>query len=108
MRALVLGGSGHVGNAVVRALLARGDAVTVARRGQTPADNLRGLAVAEVLGDADDAVGAWAVGHDAIIDAAAPYPWTLVERAAVVAARRRATAIVAAISETPVSTSKAL
>lgn len=96
MTALVLGGSGHVGNAIVRALLARGDAVTVARRGQTAARNLDGLAVAELRGDADDAgvLARWIAGHRVVFDAAAPYPWTLGERGAIERARRRAMAIV--------------
>lgn len=98
MTALVLGGSGHVGNAIVRALRARGDAVTVARRGRTAARNLDGLAVAHAIGDADDAgvLARWIAGHAVVFDAAAPYPWTLGERGAIDRARRRAGAIVEA------------
>jgi dihydroflavonol-4-reductase len=102
MRALVLGGSGHVGNAVVRELLSRGWAVTAARRGRTSAVNLAGLAglaglpVAEVLGDASDAqaLDRWVAGHDLVVDAAAPYPLTLAERGAIEVSARRAAALV--------------
>lgn len=99
MRALVLGGSGHVGNAVVRELLSRGWAVTAARRGRTSAANLAGLAglpVAEALGDASDArtLDRWVAGHDLVVDAAAPYPLTLAERGAIEVSARRATALV--------------
>jgi dihydroflavonol-4-reductase len=76
MRALVLGATGHVGNAVVRELLARGWEVTaVTRRAGTPA-NLAGLAAGLVRGDADrpGQVREWLRGHDLLVDAAAPYP----------------------------------
>jgi nucleoside-diphosphate-sugar epimerase len=101
MRALVLGGSGHVGNAVVRELLSRGWAVTAARRGRTSAANLAGLAglpVAEALGDASDArtLDRWVAGHDLVVDAAAPYPLTLAERGAIEVSARRAAALVEA------------
>ncbi|TMQ04456.1 MAG: NAD-dependent epimerase/dehydratase family protein [Deltaproteobacteria bacterium] len=95
-RALVLGGSGHVGNAVVRELLARGWAVTAARRGRSDARNLAGLAVADALGDADHPATAlrWIAGHDAVVDAAAPYPLGLADRAAAAVAARRAAILV--------------
>ncbi len=91
MRALVLGATGHVGNAVVRELLARGHEVTaVTRRAAAPA-NLEGLAVRPARGDADrpGQLRAWLPGHDLVVDAAAPYPLhlfqeppaTLLERA---------------------------
>ena len=75
-RALVLGGSGHLGNAAVRELLACGYAVTAARRGRTAARNLAGLPVCDALGDADHpaTVDGWVRGHDLVVDAAAPYP----------------------------------
>lgn len=78
-RALVLGASGHVGNAVVRELLSRDHAVTAARRGRTAATNLAGLPVADVLGDVDDAatLDRWVAGHELVVDAAAPYPLTV-------------------------------
>jgi len=95
-RALVLGASGHAGNAVVRELLARDHAVTAARRGLTAARNLAGLPVADVLGDAGDAatLDRWVAGHELVVDAAAPYPLTVVGGgaggAAEAAARRAA------------------
>jgi dihydroflavonol-4-reductase len=100
MRALVLGGSGHVGNAVVRALLARGWEVTAARRGRTAATNLAGLGVRDALGDAGDAatLDRWIAGCDLVVDAAAPYPLTLAERGAAAASARRAHDLVDAIA----------
>jgi len=98
-RALVLGGSGHVGNAVTRELLARGHAVTVARRGRTTATNLAGLPVSHALGDADHpaTIDGWVRGHDLVVDAAAPYPLALGDRGGVATAARRATILVDAI-----------
>jgi dihydroflavonol-4-reductase len=97
--ALVLGASGHVGNAVVRELLARGCSVTAARRGRTAARNLAGLAVREVLGDADHAatLDRWMGGHDVVIDAAAPYPLTQADRGVVAVSAQRAQVLVDAI-----------
>jgi dihydroflavonol-4-reductase len=99
MRALVLGGSGHLGNAVVRELLARGHAVTAARRGRGDARNLAGLAVTGALGDADDAatLDGWIAGHDLVVDAAAPYPLRA-EPGAAAASARRAAGLVDAIA----------
>jgi len=98
--AVVLGGSGHLGNAVVRELLGQGYRVTVVRRGRTRAHNLAGLPVTDALGDADrpSAVDGWVAGQDLVIDAAAPYPWTLAERGAAEIAARRAAVLVAAIT----------
>lgn len=100
MRALVLGASGHLGNAVTRELLTRGASVTAARRGKTAADNLAGLPVQHAIGDADHAetLDGWVAGHDVVIDAAAPYPLTLAERGAAAHAARRAGALVGAIA----------
>jgi dihydroflavonol-4-reductase len=98
-RALVLGGSGHLGNALVRELLSRGYRVTAARRGRTAAQNLAGLAIADALGDAEDpaTVDRWIRDHELVVDAAAPYPWTLRERGAAASAARRAAVLVDAI-----------
>jgi dihydroflavonol-4-reductase len=98
-RALVLGGSGHLGNAMVRELLSRGYLVTTARRGRTAANNLAGLAISDALGDAADpaTLDRWIRDHELVVDAAAPYPWTLAERGAAVAAARRAAVLADAI-----------
>jgi dihydroflavonol-4-reductase len=79
MKILVLGVTGHIGNAVTRELLARGHAVTgVARRPRAQA-NLAGRSVSYLRGDIDHApnLDSWVRGHDAIVDAAAPYPVAL-------------------------------
>lgn len=75
-RAVVLGGSGHLGNAVVRELLARGWEVTAASRRPESAPNLQGLPVRLAPGDGDapGQMEAWVRGCDAVVDAAAPYP----------------------------------
>lgn len=77
-RAVVLGGSGHLGNATVRELLARGVRVTAASRHPEEAANLVGLSVRFAPGDADrpGQLDSWVAGHDLVVDAAAPYPLT--------------------------------
>jgi dihydroflavonol-4-reductase len=98
--ALVIGASGHLGNALVRELLARGYRVTAARRGRTAARNLDGLPVRDALGDGDDrdVLDAWIRGHDLVVDAAAPYPLAITDRGSVAIAARRAGALVDAIA----------
>jgi dihydroflavonol-4-reductase len=93
MKTLVLGASGHLGNAIARALLDRGYETTAASRRRQPPINLAGLPVKYVSGDIDSPgqIDRWIEGHDVVVDAAAPYPSllrpqgdtaaTLVERA---------------------------
>src|SRR5262245_61521983 len=71
MRALVTGGGGFLGGAVVRQLVARGDAVRSLSRQRYPA--LDALGVAQFQGDvADaDAVAAAAAGCDVVFHVAA-------------------------------------
>jgi dihydroflavonol-4-reductase len=86
---LVLGVTGHVGNAVAREFLARGHRVTgLSRRGRSCA-NLDGLALRYIRGDIDSAssMAAWVRGHDIVVDAAAPYPVALPADGAAGAAR---------------------
>jgi dihydroflavonol-4-reductase len=79
VKALVLGGSGHIGNAVVREMLARGYNVSVAGRRTDLPINLSGLQIAYLTGDHEQCgqVEAWIAGHDLIVDAAAAYPLDL-------------------------------
>jgi nucleoside-diphosphate-sugar epimerase len=96
MKVLVTGASGMTGRALVRALLARGDAVTVLQRRPS------GLPAAEVLADVtdSDAVLRAVTGHEAVLHLAAKVdvvgPWPEYEQvnvggtAAVVAACRAA------------------
>src|SRR5579871_6171014 len=53
MKALVIGASGHVGNAITRALLDRKWQVTACGRHKDPPINLAGLPVTYLAGDAD-------------------------------------------------------
>jgi dihydroflavonol-4-reductase len=75
-KALVIGAAGHIGNAITRALLDRGFAVTGAGRRPTPPVNLAGLEVSYRPGDGDrpGQFEQWIEGHDLVVDAAAPYP----------------------------------
>jgi dihydroflavonol-4-reductase len=75
-RALVIGAAGHVGNAITRALLSAGWAITTCGRRATPPLNLRGLPVSYLCGDADapGQVDRWLPGHELVVDGAAPYP----------------------------------
>ncbi len=76
MKALVLGGSGQLGNAVVRELLEHGFAVTAASRRAATAANLVDLDVERIAGNTDEPgrLDEWVRGHDLVVDAAAPYP----------------------------------
>ena len=76
MKALVLGASGHIGNAAVRELLRRGYEVTATGRRKHPRANLAGLPVTYSPGDqyVPGQIEEWVSGHDIVIDAAAPYP----------------------------------
>lgn len=103
MSALIIGASGHLGNAIARELLARDCAVTAIARRPTPAANLDGLAVRYAAGDCEqpDQLDAWIAGHDLVIDAAAPYPDALADAAEVdrqrERARRRMTTLIDAV-----------
>ncbi len=81
-KAMVLGASGHIGNAVVRELLTRGWQVTAASRRIEPAANLSGLPVRFVSGDSAEPgyFDRVVAGHDLVVDAAAPYPVHLLSR----------------------------
>jgi dihydroflavonol-4-reductase len=71
---LVLGATGHIGQAVVRHWLERGHAVTAATR-QTNPRALAGLPVRVVQIDQElSRLRELAAGHDLLIDAAAPIP----------------------------------
>lgn len=90
MKALVLGATGHIGNAVVRELLERDYEVTAAYRRAGPRPNLEGLDVDRWPGDqfAPGQLEEWVDGHDIVIDAAAPYSANLFDRAEYHAERR--------------------
>jgi dihydroflavonol-4-reductase len=72
-RVLVLGATGHIGQAVVRHALEQGRAVTVATRQRDP-ESLRGLNVDIAHIDSElHSLADLAEGHDVIVDSAAPY-----------------------------------
>lgn len=72
MRLLILGSTGHLGQAIVRHALKRGRAVTAVTRQRDPVA-LRDLAVTIARFD-PATLTQLAAGHDLLIDAAAPYP----------------------------------
>jgi dihydroflavonol-4-reductase len=76
MRAVVIGASGHVGSAIVRALLQRQYDVTAGGRRPFPPINLAELPITYSPGDAEDPhqFDRWIAGQDLVVDAAAPYP----------------------------------
>lgn len=98
-RALVLGATGHLGQALTRALLAAGHRVTVATRRPRPPgmDDLEGLVdVARGDLDREGDVARLAAGHGLVVDAAAPYALHLFaedHRAVFARARRRTVAV---------------
>jgi nucleoside-diphosphate-sugar epimerase len=75
-KALVIGASGHLGNAIVRALLERKCQVTACGRRSVIPANLSDLQVRYASGDAETSgqLDKWIEGHDLVVDAAAPYP----------------------------------
>lgn len=75
-KALVIGASGHIGNAIVRTLLNRKYEVTACSRRKASPANLSGLQVHYASGDTETAgqFDKWIAGHDLVVDAAAPYP----------------------------------
>src|SRR5579863_644298 len=80
MNVVVLGGAGHIGNAIVRELLRhqRYSVTCTGRRLETP-EILADLPVRYVAGDYDEPgqIEAWVEGHEIVVDAAAPYPVNL-------------------------------
>lgn len=75
-RALVLGATGHIGQAVVRGAIEWGWQVTALTRRVDP-EPLRGLPVAIRRVDSElRSLAQLAAGHDVLVDAAAPYPFT--------------------------------
>ena len=70
---LVLGASGHIGQAVTRELAARGYRITAATR-QPALPDLADLGVTVARGDAGDPgqLDEWVAGHELVVDAAAP------------------------------------
>ena len=75
MRALVLGATGHLGNAAARELLARGASVVATGRRPAPGANLAGLEIEYAsVDDADEgALRSAAEGCELLVDAAGPY-----------------------------------
>jgi dihydroflavonol-4-reductase len=88
VKALVIGAAGHLGNAITRELIDRGYEVTAAGRRPEPPLNLIGLNVRYSAGDIDTPgqLDRWIVGHDVVVDAAAPYPSLLMPSSENVAA----------------------
>jgi dihydroflavonol-4-reductase len=83
MKAIVIGATGHIGNAVVRALLDQGLEVTATSRKSAPGYNLAGLPVHFARGDSavPGQFDAWISGHEIVVDAAAPYPLSVLRGA---------------------------
>jgi dihydroflavonol-4-reductase len=106
-RALVIGGSGHLGNAIVRALLEAKYEVTACSRRKVPPANLSGLMVRYAPGDTESAgqLERWIVGHDLVVDAAAPYPidvfspWSTAGTDPIAHAERRMRHLLSAVSK---------
>ena len=81
MKVLVLGAAGHIGNAMIRALLDRGYEVSAAGR-RDFAPNLKDLPIRYLRGDQNlpGQFDRWIEGHEIVVDAAAPYPVDLYDR----------------------------
>jgi dihydroflavonol-4-reductase len=102
-KALVLGATGHIGNAVTRELLRREYQVTGIGRRPPGAENLTDLSIRYIVGNHDqpERIEAWVAGHDLVVDAAAPIPLAICNlRSAedgLVRAQQRTDAIVQAV-----------
>jgi dihydroflavonol-4-reductase len=83
VKAVVIGATGHIGNAIVRALLDQGIEVTATSRKSVPGYNLAGLPVRFACGDSGTfgQFDQWVFGHDIVVDAAAPYPLSVLRSA---------------------------
>jgi len=83
MNVVVLGATGHIGNAIVRELLSRGrySVTCTGRRCEIP-EILDDLPVRYAPGNYEDPgqIEAWVDGHQIIVDAAAPYPVNLFDQ----------------------------
>lgn len=99
-RVLVLGATGHIGQAVVRHCVAVGSQVTAASRQAAPV-SLQGIGATVVrLDDGLEGLSSLAAGHSVMIDAAAPHPLDPMDRfGAVAAAVRRTERVLAAARE---------
>jgi nucleoside-diphosphate-sugar epimerase len=103
--AVVLGATGHLGQAATRELLSRGWQVSAATRQPAPR-SLDGLDVRLLPGDADSPgqLERWVEGHELVIDAAAPHPLGTYARMAarshdpIAHARRRMQALLDAVA----------
>lgn len=83
MKALVIGGTGIIGNHVIRALLSEGIAVRTLTRGLTPSRNLENLKVESVQGDATNVKSLVLAMKDCdwVFHTAAYYPTHMFDRA---------------------------
>jgi dihydroflavonol-4-reductase len=106
MKVVVLGATGHIGNAVVRELLNRGQSsVTCTGRRQEMPAILADVPVQYAPGDYEEPgqIEAWVAGQQIVVDAAAPYPVKLFDRpgaspyANIDSAMRRTQALIEAV-----------
>jgi dihydroflavonol-4-reductase len=80
-KALVLGATGHIGNAMMRELLHRNYKVTGVGRRSKRSANLIGLPIDYVVGDHDwpGQIERWVPEHDIVVDAAGAIPLAICE-----------------------------
>jgi nucleoside-diphosphate-sugar epimerase len=83
VKALVLGATGRIGNAIARELLNHGAAVSAVSRRVQPPENLIDLDLDYRSGDANrpGQIESWVAGHELVVDAAAPYHLWLFQNA---------------------------
>lgn len=103
-KAVILGGTGHIGSAIARRFHAAGFAVVATGQRQIERPNLRDTGVTIVTGDDADAANlhSWITGASVVVDCATPYPVWMYERSGrdkADAAMARTRSIIAAVDQ---------
>ena len=106
MKVAIVGGSGYIGRAIVKALVARGDEVTVLSRSSRQAPIAPGVSSKTYAVDRPADLARQLFGHDAVVNVAGtpvgPRPWTPGRKRAILSSRIDTTrSVVAALALLP-------
>ena len=106
MKVAIVGGSGYIGRAIVRDLVARGDEVTILTRSRRPTPDAAGVTTVTYVVDRPADLARQLFGHDAVVNVAGtpvgPRPWTPGRKRAIRSSRIDTTrSVVAALALLP-------